>query len=224
MTKPRKRTSPAGRPTLRRCRHRCLPTPRSGWCAYSSRATRTWLSGAASSTTSATPTCGSRFRCPTARTAQGKKVLLNMIPEAGDDVLLCVDSTSTICSPTARPSRRRSTGVMFSTLSPTPPRIICVMRPRCTMSASKRPRTIPHFRFRALHARILLHDLSVVRVVRLLGAVGHGTHLHAVDFKSSVRLHLTSPTTARGRSNGWPATWRNAKNCCGSATRRCWNR
>ena len=77
---------------------------------------------------------------------KGKKVLLSMVPRSSERLLLCMDSDFDYLFADRTPqSKEVNRSKYVSTLSPTPPRIICVMRPRCTMSASKRPRTIPAF-------------------------------------------------------------------------------
>ena len=63
--------------------------------------------GAASSTTPEPLPALRNLGAQRADLPKGKKVLMGMIPCLSEELILCVDSTSTFCSPTARSSRAR---------------------------------------------------------------------------------------------------------------------
>lgn len=180
-----------------------------------SKATRTWHSGAGFSTISRIYL---RFEigaatCPKAKGADGD-------PRSSEETI-CVVPISTTSSPTARPSRRRSTAASScSTPTPTPPRTTSATPLAAQRLREGHQERHAHLRLREIHARILVHDLPAVRLVRLLGAAGHENVFPLIDFKQSVRIGCLDIENNGERPRMAPgATSRSARSCSAGAIR-----
>ena len=141
---------------------------------------------------------------------KGKKVLLGMIPQASDELLLCVDSDFDYLFHNSTEQSREllSCDRMFHTYAYATENYLCYapsLHNVCVRATKNDTRIFDFERFMADYSRIIYPLFSVVR---LLGAAGVGTHLHAGRFPCVGAAQLPRNRTQRAADAGVAAPQR----------------